>query len=703
MRDIVWLSSLTLGLIWLIAHFWSRFNVPTHTAKLEFFKKYAPRFATREREFTSARYGYVGLIAVLYLIFSFSPQLIAKIFIELGEIEAFKGLFKSIVDTVGDPSRIAELGVFPLLVAALFTGARTIVGLKSVEYRIRSFFHSLGKVPESVQSTVGQLKSSTFDFRSCCEFSEAQVTRLGEVLGMPKLSDDAVLSDDVLRTWCTIRCLTDRLGRIESGEIAIRDDFLEVYRDELREIIVERDDLQRLVSEYAGLIVGGEDDLMDMNGAGHRMRADARRRVRNLRERLFVFIACGFRSGAATDAEVTNGLRNLGFEIRVQREPDRGLGTLIGAVFLYLICMTSVAALLASQFHDWMGTDDLDPGLSMILMVPAPEDYAVRWLWTLTSGIFSFAAVVAAFAIRRARLNHHDWFRLDGSERERPFLTRYPWTAILSGLAGMVALFCVNVVMGYFFGPPEINETIAIMLATGLTGTYPWFPLAVIVAIASLYVVDDDYLSMPIKERVTLTAACSAIVGLVGGLIAYSRSTSQFDDLKQIGDLPAETTNALPLIEDALPYAALLIGLLVLIQALYMAVILQKIESSAQRSGNLTDRWLNLRTSTGEEQEIFLAKDGSLFALDSKTAEAQSVGRWVQYPECQVLHWDVRLSFGRNALGGTGMLQRESGVIVYTDQSESGAAGDFVAQGSLTERRESVDAASLPRLQVVGA
>ncbi|MDJ0983431.1 MAG: hypothetical protein QNI94_17540, partial [Kiloniellales bacterium] len=248
MRDIVWLSSLTLGLIWLIAHFWSRFNVPTHTAKLEFFKKYAPRFATREREFTSARYGYVGLIAALYLIFSFSPQLIAKIITELGEIEAFKGLFKSIVDTVGNPNRIAELGVFPLLVAALFTGARTIVGLKSVEYRIRSFFHSLGKVPESVQSTVGQLKSSTFDFRSCCEFSEAQVTRLGEVLGMPKLSDDAVLSDDVLRTWCTIRCLTDRLGRIESGEIAIRDDFLEVYRDELREIIVERDDLQRLVS-----------------------------------------------------------------------------------------------------------------------------------------------------------------------------------------------------------------------------------------------------------------------------------------------------------------------------------------------------------------------------------------------------------------------------------------------------------------------
>ena len=702
MQELIWPSSLTLGLIWLIAHFWSRFNVPTHTAKLEFFKKYAPRFATREREFTSARYGYVGLIAALYLIISFSPHLVREILSQLGSI-GDAGWLGNLLGTEVDQNEIFDMGVFPLLVAALFTGARTIVGLKDVEYRIRSFFHSLGKVPESVQSTVGQLKSSTFDFRSCCEFSEAQVTRLGEVLGMPNLSDDAVLSDDVLRTWCTIRCLTDRLGRIESGEIAIRDDFLEVYRDELREIIVERDDLQRLVSEYAGLIVGGEDDLMDMNGAGHRVRADARRRVRNLRERLFVFIACGFRSGAATDAEVTNGLRNLGFEIRVQREPDRGLGTLIGAVFLYLICMTSVAALLARQFHVWMGTDDLDSGLTMILMVPAPQDYAVRWLWTLTSGIFSFAAVVAAFAIRRARLNHHDWFRLDGPERERPFLTRYPWTAILSGLAGMVALFCVNVVMGYFFGPPAINETIPIMLATGLTATYPWFPLAVIVAIASLYVVDDDYLNMPIKERVTLTAACSTIVGLVGGLIAYSRSTSHFNDLKQIVGLPAETTNALPLIEGALPYAALLIGLLVLIQALYMAVILQKIESSAQRSGNLTDRWLNLRTSTGEEQEIFLAKDGSLFALDSATAEAQSVGRWVQYPECQVLHWDVHLPFGRNVLGGTGMLQRESGVIVYTDQSESGAAGDFVAQGSLTERREAVDAASLPRLQVVGA
>ena len=82
--------------------------------------------------------------------------------------------------------------------------------------------------------------------------------------------------------------------------------------------------------------------------------------------------------------------------------------------------MTTITSQLAVLFHETVGTDQYKE--SFVLLIPMEADREVRWLWTITSGIFSLAAVATAFAIRQARLNRFDWFDLELGNRERTFL-----------------------------------------------------------------------------------------------------------------------------------------------------------------------------------------------------------------------------------------------------------------------------------------
>ena len=725
--DRTWIACLIIGFIVIVVMFWSRFNMPTHTAKLEFFKKYAPRFATREREFRRARYCYISVVVAVYAALSVSPNIVAEILEGLRGVSFTKDFVEALVSTVGEPRALAPSPVFPLIVAAVLAFGGNMPGIARIEYSIRSFFHSLGKIPESVQATVKQLKSSTYDHRTCCDFTDPVRTK--EVLGFPVVSEETIMTDEVLRTWCTVCCLTDRLARIDTGQVAIREAFLGAYGTELEEIIAQRDELRRIVADYAAAVASAGDDPAKMNGDLHALRSDVRNRVRNLRERLFVFIACGFRSSAATDAAVSSGLRDFGFGIQVQPVPDRKVADLLGAIVCYVIVMSFVAVLLADWFHAWMGTEKI--GLAeAILMIPAQD--GLQWLWTLTSGLFSLTAIVVAFTIRRARLNRHDWFNFDSPERRRPLLSRYTWTAFVSAFAGMVALFSVNFVMTFFYAPSEISGSFEMLFRVAVGGTYPWFPMALIVAFACQHVVDEDQLEVPAARRLALATAWSVAVAVVGLSLAYNLESARLKSTQpnlqaqatqlqqkidsadaaqpieelqkeliltkaQLARLPEE----LPVIGRAVPYAATLIGFLIFVQMLFVTLVLQTMERSAQLSGSLTDRWLSLRTSDGDEQEIVLQKGGALHSLDSVTGDKPRVGQWVHYPQCQVVHWETSLPLGAHKLRGIGLIERIGGVIIYTGLAD-GASGDFVAQGSFAERPQPVSAPPPRRLSVVG-
>ena len=62
--------------------------------------------------------------------------------------------------------------------------------------------------------------------------------------------------------------------------------------------------------------------------------------------------------------------------------------------------------------------------------------------------------------------------------------------------------------------------------------------------------------------------------------------------------MPSTTKDA---ISDAIPLAALLIGVLILAQTAYMLLTLKKLENSAQSSGDLAEKWLKLEDNEGAE------------------------------------------------------------------------------------------------------
>lgn len=690
---LVWVILFCGGLVWVIVHFWSQFNVAAHTTKIDIFNRYAPRFATREREFTRCRYGYVGIFVVFFVAVSASPHIFVEVLEEIGKAPALQDIVDRLTKMIGDPKVVAELGVFPVIIAWVLTGAHGLPGLKHVEYWIRSFFHSLGKIPESVQWTVSQLKSSTFNYRQCLGLSDAQAAPIGKILGIETLSEHDVMADDVLQAWCRINCLTARLVGMEPGETIFQDQFMSAYSGELDEIISQRDELRPIIAEYSAVVIAGKDSNAEMPDSS--MRAHVRRRVRNLRERLFVFIACGLRSSLSTDAEINNGLKSLGFDVRSAPATHRSIWHLVVFVLAYFCIMTLVAAMLARLFHEWAETDKLKENVAAILLVPTEKSEGIRWLWTVTSGMFSFAAVATAFAIRRARLTRHEWFHLDERQRERPFAA-YCATALVAACVGMITLLCVNISMNYGFGPSQ--HSFPTRLNQAIVATYPWAPMAFVVALTSLFVVDDDYVRMSARRRIALILARGLLVGVIGGFIANELSSVRYRGLE-------ETSPAREALRSAIPYAASLIGMLIFLQTSYVTWILQRLERKAQLSGDMSKRWLNLRTGDGDEKEIRLKEDGEICLSDGNGGNENSAGNWVQYPECQVLYWNRPIPFGRNFLRDTGFLKRVSGTIMYT-QSNGSAVGDLVAQGEFMEDSSLAnpdDDNRPPALKVVGA
>ena len=103
-------------------------------------------------------------------------------------------------------------------------------------------------------------------------------------------------------------------------------------------------------------------------------------------------------------------------------------------------------------------------------------------------------------------------------------MTRYMTTAVIAGLAGMVALFVVNFFMALGFAPTnEGNEfKIGQLINGSFLATYSWFPMAVTVALASLFVVDTYFDNGKAKKRTRylVAPAWSVLVGLIGFLIA---------------------------------------------------------------------------------------------------------------------------------------------------------------------------------------
>src|SRR5260370_41572183 len=75
-----WIVALLVGAAMITFNFWYQFDEPSYDSPSEFFSKYKPWFLTSHTQYVRARFGYIFLFLIAYLIFSFVPDIFYALF-----------------------------------------------------------------------------------------------------------------------------------------------------------------------------------------------------------------------------------------------------------------------------------------------------------------------------------------------------------------------------------------------------------------------------------------------------------------------------------------------------------------------------------------------------------------------------------------------------------------------------------------------
>ena len=298
-----WIIAFAFGAVMVGMYSWSRFDEPSCDSQSEYFFRYKPQFSTSYGRYARAKWAYVGAMMVVYMAFSLVP----------GLVNAFASLRAS-----DDSSKTID--GFPLAVALALVTLQNVPGLKELEKRVRRFLHTVARIPDCVRRTVAQMRSSPFNFEPGvyqCQTKKllAQPGTASPLTGdLSKLRDD----DEILHTWYCVGNVLAALSERRRDGVGIDPIFFANYRDELDSIAAKHIALVELVRERVGECLKGSSptDLGTLS------------EVRDLRDRLYTFVACGVHSTVRNEADSLDVVARLGFVIA--DEPGRGQGHAIG-------------------------------------------------------------------------------------------------------------------------------------------------------------------------------------------------------------------------------------------------------------------------------------------------------------------------------------------------------------------------------------
>lgn len=662
---IAWYAALAFGTLIVGNYAWSRFDEPSYEDKSQFFRLYAPRFSTPSRRYWNARLGYVVAIIGIFFFFSLFPRFL---FILTGGQASDGGAANLVGSEV------------PLIVAALLIGLSNAPGLKHLEVKVRSALHALGRIPDGVRRTVGQLKSAQLDFDNYEESLGHEVSRLAQVLGDGRLTLDLALTDSILRRWLKICCLLDRLAD-KGSETRIGESFFDTYEEELESIMMRRDAMIPRIDAYAANVMRriptDADQPFDAslsppgNGLGD---GDLVKDLRLLRNRLYTFIACGLRSSLKSELNVSQELIGLGFDVRpMPTIGGRQLLHLAGLFLLIVISLTVFTVLVTRLFNqEFVEPNAWPPGLERV--IPVPQDFLMQWLWTLFAACFYLAAVVGALFLRAIYIAKLKWFELDLEQRQRAY-TRYIAPIIVGGVCGYAVLCLLQLLGGHLSPQPEGTSPAPSLIAAMKQSLY-WIPIAVIVSFSALWVSDAELTSDRRGMKLLRGLAAGLVAAVFGGLISYL-SSSQAQ--REMG-MPV----APPEFETALVVANLMVAGFVALLASLLMVLIQFSEHRVQAHEALINKWLTLRSNDGSTLDICLASNGTAMRAGEEQEECLRAGTWIHYPEGHVVRWEQPQQLGAHSLQGHGLLLRAGDTIMFEDcMTDAEQESDFVAQVSL--------------------
>jgi hypothetical protein len=658
--NLSWFIALCFGAFMVGTYSWSRFDEHSYDSETGYFARYKPRFSTSYGRYVRAKLGYVCAILVIYLVFALVPELFG-VFAGVGADEA---------------KAKAIAGSVPLAVVIGLITLQNAPGLKDLERKIRGFLHAFARIPECVRRTAAQMRSSPFKFKP--HSLEVQTRRLGPQIGtmvQPETLNRLIFEDETLHAWYSIGSVLCSLSENKRETSGIDLLFFDHYKDELDAINAKYVALAELVRDRVAECVraGSPAGL-----AADTNESAAFREIRDLRDRLYTFVACGVHSSRKSDAESLEIVRRLGFAIGPTDPGKKSiLGALAGLALIALLMLSIFTGYSGQLFHDqvlhplpraWDG------------VFPVPKETLSLYAWSWSTALFYFMAILGALALRNSRVVRRQWFDLDNLDRERPIL-RY----ITPTLAG-TALGCATLVIIAIMDGPAFNATSYPELRQALfhafRQTLPWFPLATVMAFLAVMLSDsqlgDDGFWRNALRRSLYCASAMAVVGFLTSHLNVTNGISTFAD--DHGLEPMQVVSATG------KYVSLFIALQIGLFVAMLGVVVQVAERYTDRARSFAGKHIQAVTRQGPMFCVYFGPDGkaTLFDRCEDNSGAPPIlcrGEWQQFPEGTVVKWDTEADGGRCKAGDFGLISSYGDSLIYEGYKDQlGGTADFVAQ-----------------------
>ncbi|SFH94166.1 hypothetical protein [Bradyrhizobium sp. cf659] len=636
-----WMIAFAFGAVMVGMYSWSRFDEPSCDSQSEYFSRYKPRFSTSYGRYARAKWAYVGAMIVMYMAFSLVPELFNKV---------------ANIGAGGDLSKTID--GLPLAVALALVTLQNVPGLKELERRIRGFLHSVARIPDCVRRTVAQMRSSQFTFEP--GVYQCQTKKLvgqpgaGNALtgDLNKLRED----DEILHIWYCVGGVLAALSERRRDGVGIDPIFFAYYRDELDSIAAKHIALVELVREHVGECLKGNSPT-DPGTLSE---------VRDLRDRLYTFVACGVHSTVKNEADSLDVVTKLGFSF--SEESRKGaksvVGPLAGLSFIS-VAMLSILTGYSAQAFSELVEHKVDRAWLEGLRIPTGTLGLYAWTWL--AALFYFMAIFGALAVRNARITRREWFDLNDLNRERPLL-RYVTPIMVGTILGSFTMSIIAVITAK---PGTAGEEIV--------GSLPWFPLATVMAAIVIVLSDgrltEDGFWRSTAVRAVLGALIMTLIGFLTSRLSIPLRLAAFAQDKKM-DLTDDVywtgiyTSA---------FIAAQIGLL----AFVLCVIAQVAERYITR-GRLpaaAGKLVELITRQGRPEFSIVLDEGgeaSLFAAnraEQNMTAAGCRGRWQLFPEGMAVRWSASSGECYCKVGEFGLIRRCGDAVIY-----EGYLGQFFAK-----------------------
>ncbi|MEZ5786327.1 MAG: hypothetical protein R3D62_07605 [Xanthobacteraceae bacterium] len=621
---------------------WSRFDQPSYNTHSEHFVRYEPRFATSHALYRNARLAYVAANLLIYAIVSVAPGVL--------------GVFgiRPFGENASGPT-------IPLFAALIIITLQNIPGLREIEQRIRSSLHTIARIPDAVRRTVAQMRGSPFSIRKDLmpALDRKTNTLFGQNLDKPAARNRLIVDDEILQTWYRCAALLIALSETHRDRSGIDPLFFDHYKDELDSINARNAALAGDVATYVADRCGG--DVPDQH------ETVLFRDLRELRDRLYTFVACGVNSSVSTDAERFDILRKLGFGVAHPSDPINITPLLWSSLFA-LVVLSVFTGSSVYLFEKWV-LKPLPEGWKQAFPVPKLPFEIYAWTWSTAA--FYFLTIIGALAIRNTRVARRKWFDLNNLERDRPYL-KYMNPIILGTLFGCVMLTVIALLGGPAFHEASISlPQLGKSVGEAVRKTLPWYPLAIVMATIAVTLSDTQLTDDRRWLRKTLVNAATgaAIMTVVGFLCAYIVITAS---IAAYASKINQATNDIPKpVAVAGTYLDLFIALQIGLIAFILCWFIQVFERYRTRVRSFAGKRLTIATRQGPLSVMTFDASGKAALVPTPGDEPgrpQQIreGRWQHFPEGTAVKWSAGDAGGGEVSAGRfGLISGLGGSLIY--------------------------------------